>query len=68
MIDRFVNIVIIFYFHLIIMLYTKYMDRCRRDHKVLYIQLHMQSVRIPTKVVNSNPVHGEVYSIQRYVI
>jgi hypothetical protein len=25
-------------------------------------------VSIPTKVVSSNPVHGEVYSIQHYVI
>jgi hypothetical protein len=30
--------------------------------------LPMQSVPIPTKVVSSNPVHGEVYSIQYYVI
>jgi len=28
----------------------------------------MQSVPIATKVVSSNPVHGEVYSIQHYVI
>ena len=28
----------------------------------------MQSVSIPTKVVSSSPVHGEVYSIQHYVI
>jgi len=28
----------------------------------------MQSVPITTNVVNSNPVHGEVYSIQHYVI
>ena len=27
-----------------------------------------QSVPITTKVVSSNPVHGEVYSIQHYVI
>jgi hypothetical protein len=30
--------------------------------------LHMQSVRITTKVVSLNPDHGEVYSIQHYVI
>ena len=30
--------------------------------------LPMQSVLITTKVVNSNPAHGEVYSIQHYVI
>jgi len=28
----------------------------------------MQSVPITTKVVSSNPAHGEVYSIQYYVI
>ena len=28
----------------------------------------MQSVPITTKVVSSNPVHGEVYSIQHYEI
>jgi hypothetical protein len=32
-----------------------------RDH-------HMQSVSITTNVVSSNPAHGEVYSIQLYVI
>jgi hypothetical protein len=28
----------------------------------------MQSVPITTKVVSSNPAHGEVYSIKHYVI
>jgi hypothetical protein len=28
----------------------------------------MQSMPITRKVVNSNPAHGEVYSIQHYVI
>ena len=28
----------------------------------------MQSVPITTKVVSTNPVYGEVYSIQHYVI
>ena len=28
----------------------------------------MQSLPITTKVVSLNPVHGEVYSIQHYVI
>ena len=28
----------------------------------------MQSVPITTKAVSSNPTHGEVYSIQHYVI
>ena len=30
-------------------------------------QLPVQSVTITTKVVSSNPVHGEVYSIQNYL-
>ena len=34
----------------------------------LDLQLHVHSVPITTKVVSSNPVHGEVYSIQHYVI
>ena len=33
-----------------------------------YLQLPVQSVPIATKVVSSNPVHGELYSIQHYVI
>ena len=32
------------------------------------LQLHVQSVPITTKIVSSNPVHGEVYSIQTYLI
>jgi hypothetical protein len=34
----------------------------------LDLQLLMQSVPITTKVMSSNPAHGEVYSIQHYVI
>jgi hypothetical protein len=34
----------------------------------LDIQIHVQSVPITTNVVSSNPAHGEVYSIQHYVI
>jgi hypothetical protein len=34
----------------------------------LVLQLFVQSVSITTAVVNSNPVYGEVYSIQHYVI
>ena len=41
-------------------------DRHGRDRMV--VQLPVQSVSITTKVVMSNPVHGEVYSIQHYVI
>jgi len=34
----------------------------------LDLQLPVQSVPITTKVVSSNPVHGEVYLLQHYVI
>ena len=34
----------------------------------LDLQRPVQSVPITNKVVSSNPVHGEVYSIQHYVI
>jgi hypothetical protein len=34
----------------------------------LDLQLPMQSVSITTKIVSLNPAHGEVYSIQHYVI
>ena len=32
------------------------------------LQLPVQSVPITTNVVSLNPTHGEVYSIQHYVI
>ena len=32
------------------------------------LEVNDESVPITTKVVSSNPVHGEVYSIQHYVI
>ena len=35
---------------------------------LLNLQQHVQSVSITTKVAGSNPTHGEVYSIQHYVI
>ena len=34
----------------------------------LDLQLPVQSMHITTNVASSNPVHGEVYSIQHYVI
>jgi hypothetical protein len=34
----------------------------------LDLQLPVQSVPITTKVLSSNPVHGEVYLIQHYVM
>ena len=35
---------------------------------LLDFELPVQSVPITTKIVNSNPAHGEVYSIQHYAI
>jgi hypothetical protein len=34
----------------------------------MVVVLPMQSVPITSNLVSSNPVHGEVYSIQHYVI
>jgi hypothetical protein len=34
----------------------------------LDVQLPVQLVHITTKVVSSNPVHGEVHTIQHYAI
>jgi hypothetical protein len=34
----------------------------------LDLQIPVQSVSITTKIVSSNPAHGEMYSIQHYVI
>ena len=45
----------------------QYKDRRGRD-RMVYLQLHVQSVPITAKVVSSNPAKGEVYSMQLYVI
>jgi hypothetical protein len=42
--------------------------RSGRYRMVLGLQLPMQCVLITTKVVSSNLAHGEVYSIQQFVI
>jgi hypothetical protein len=36
--------------------------------RLLDLQLPVQSVPITTKIVSLNPTHGDVYSIQYYVI
>ena len=36
--------------------------------RMVDLQLYIQSVPITTKVVSSNPAHGEVHSKQHYVI
>jgi len=42
---------------------------CGREHMVVgFTTILMQSVPITTKVVSSNPAHGEMYLIQHYVI
>ena len=40
----------------------------RDRDRMVDLQLPVQLVPITTNVVSSNPVHGEVYSIQHYVI
>jgi hypothetical protein len=43
-------------------------DRCKCQKLVSISYCHRrQSVSITTEIVNSNPVDGEVYSIQHYV-
>jgi hypothetical protein len=39
-----------------------------RDRMVVDLQLPVQSVLITTNVLSLNSTHGEVYSIQHYVI
>ena len=43
-------------------------DRCGRDRMVVRFTLPVQSMPITTNVVSWKPVHGEVYSVQQYVI
>jgi hypothetical protein len=47
------------------MLNTK---RGRRDRMVVGFTTTVQSVPITNKILSSNHAHGEVYSIQHYVI
>jgi hypothetical protein len=37
-------------------------------HDRMDLEPPVQSVPITTKIVSSNPIHGEVYSMQHYVI
>jgi len=46
--------------------YVLFVELCMVGY--LDLPLPVQSVPITIKVVNSNPVYGEVYSIQHYVI
>ena len=45
-----------------------YLGLIRRWAVVVMIVLPVQSVPITTKAMSSNPVHGEVHSIQYYAI
>jgi hypothetical protein len=38
------------------------------DVKALFLQLPVESVPISTKVVSWNLAHGEVYSMQHYIL
>ena len=40
----------------------------RRPWSLLDFQQPMQSMPVTTNVASSNPVHGEMHSIQQYVI
>ena len=39
-----------------------------KNYLLTYLQRPVQSVPITTKVMSFNPIHGEVYLIQHYVI
>jgi hypothetical protein len=39
-----------------------------KNYLLTYLQRPVQSVPITTKVMSLNPIHGEVYLIQHYVI
>jgi hypothetical protein len=46
-------------------------NNSRHDHMIVHkldLQLPVQSVPITTEFVTSNPVHGEAYSMQHYLI
>ena len=52
-------------------IYTKFINIIKQHFTLfclLKLFLAMQSVLITTKIVSSNPAHGEVYLIQHYVI
>ena len=61
----------ILYIHVYVTYEISNMKRGRRgrDRMVVgFTTTFMQSVPITTKIVRSNPFHGEMYSIQHYVI
>ena len=50
-------------------IYVQIWVQSSRDRMVVgLITTYMQSVPLATKIVSLNPVHGEVYLIQHYVI
>ena len=51
--------------------YIRRSQTAKKTHhrpKMFWFTVPVQSVPITTKDASSNPVHGEVYSIQHYVI
>ena len=56
-----------FAFHILHYLHLFVWD-CRGRDRIVVFTTTVQSVPITTKCVSSNSVHGEVYSIQHYVI
>jgi hypothetical protein len=52
----------------VIHLHSTRWGRRGRDRMVVGFIAPVRSVPITTTIVSSNPVHGEVYSIQHYVI
>jgi hypothetical protein len=56
-----------------VVFYNNICNHCDYQHITRYIQvsfkiLPVQSVPITTKVMSSNPTHGDVYSVQHYLI
>jgi hypothetical protein len=50
-------------------IHVSYFNWCRPGRMVIgFTTLTVQSVPTTAKLVSSNPVHGEVYSIHHYVI
>jgi hypothetical protein len=61
------SIIVIIITNSVIIIYIYIVFHCCQYHCGRF-QLPVQSVPITTKIVSSNPVHGEMYSIQYYVI
>ena len=49
-------------------IYNLQFNNWSKQNKGLDLQLPVHSVPIITKIMSSNPAHGEIYSIPHYVI